>query len=307
MWHHLGELDLVVRKCMVIGMNLVFFPRALFFLAPKTEPNLPPASIEVIDPFHRAYHLACETRYDPSDYTLHRPPTDMSLKRTYAAADLCTPTSPAQPRKKATTAKSLGLSKSEWAQLKPAAVKKALRSHVVTLKREVREDWHNGYEEQMQTVEAWVDAAGEILQSVLNVGVEKGLAFEQCASALVNIADSWSALDDAPARCSLEDQLCDYEVHLRTPAGDAVKLRCCPFGGSPMLNEFSGVVWRLLLKKGLEEGVEEEMLFRLIKNAVDNDISLKEDDEEENELCGCSSAIALDALVARKNEWEGLD
>lgn len=46
-----------------------------------------------------------------------------------------------------------------------------------------------------------------------------------------------------------------------------------------MLNGFRGAVWSVSLRKVLEEEDKEEILFRVITNAVDSNISLKDDGE----------------------------
>ena len=102
------------------------------------------------------------------------------------------------PRKKPVTAKSLGLSKDDFDRVKLPQYKKALKGLVKTLAQQVDNDWHDGYEEQGETIDAWFASLKAPLQAVLDIGVGKAAALHHCNEILKTCADSWADLCCCP-------------------------------------------------------------------------------------------------------------
>ena len=127
-----------------------------------------------------------------------------------------------KPRKKAVTAKSLGLSKDEFDSIKAPPIKRALKTIVKKLAKQVDDDWHDGYEEQAETKGEWFEAIQEPLQAVLDIGVGKKTALLQCNEVLKIVSDSFYDLLACPCRCDTKDELCemDKQFELELPWGE---------------------------------------------------------------------------------------
>jgi hypothetical protein len=130
-----------------------------------------------------------------------------------------------KPRKKAVTAKSLGLTKDEFDSIKAAPIKKTLKEIVKTLAQQVDADWHDGYEEQAETKGEWFEAIQGPLQAVLDIGVGKQTALLQCNEVLKIVSDSFYDLLACPCRCNTEEELSemDKEFELDMPWGQTYK------------------------------------------------------------------------------------
>lgn len=247
-----------------------------------------------------------------------------------AAASAAVTEPPRKLRKKSVTAKSLGLTKPEFESIKPALLKKHLKSFVRKLNKQVEDDGHEGWEAQGETAAEWFAALKNPLQAVIDIGVARGIGFAQCHEMLCVIGDG---LRDYFACGSKIDPLemiecCQFEIKM-------------PWGGHKMVgvgegtvDSIFGHVWRMLLRKAArvkgDGKIDMEVLFQAIKDAKDNGVKLhsseKDDDEsdffedeaekENDEPKGASkakknrgepSSEALDALVDQKEMWGHLD
>lgn len=235
----------------------------------------------------------------------------MSLnKRTFAAVPTTVSTSgesPAETLRKATTAASLALSEADCDDLCHAAVEKALKSKVTKLATQVNEGGLRGYDAQGETAAEWLSEVGDALQTVLDIGIGQGRAIEQCFSVLWILGDSWRDLCSYLCEEEIMEMFGYASVCLFQPERQIVPWAPGSELGSPF-NIFSGGVWMTLIHAGLEMKVDEKVLFRAIKNAVDNEIEFRDSEEGEGESFSDMNpwAIALDGLLARKAEWENL-
>ena len=172
-----------------------------------------------------------------------------------------------KPRKRAVTAKSLGLTKDEFESIKTAPIKKRLKEIVKTLARQVDADWHDGYEEQAETKAEWFNAIEDPLQAVLDIGVGKRTALLQCNEVLKIVSDSFYDLLACPCRCDTKEELSDMdqEFDLDLPWGGTFHAK------SGSQEEAWSYVWVALLRVHASlEGTDEELLLRCIKDASDN-------------------------------------
>ena len=94
-----------------------------------------------------------------------------------------------------------GLTKEERDRIDPQPVKWTLQDIVDKLLEQVKEDWHDGYEEQLETKIEWFYALEGPLQAVLDIGVHKSEALYECNEILKIIADSYDALLVCNCRC----------------------------------------------------------------------------------------------------------
>ena len=225
-----------------------------------------------------------------------------------------------KPRKKSVTAKSLGLTQHEFNDIKAAPIKKELNAIVKQLAREVNDDWHDGYEEQAETKMKWFCAIQKPLQTVLDIGVGKGVALVQCNEILKIVSDSLYDLLAVPCRCSTMDEFRDWEEDftLNMPWGRKLKFRC-----SHPYDAWS-YVWVALLRvhsaKDDSETAEnnEDILLRCIKDASDNMkgaeymkfpgcLFLYDDNANLQDSKNAPSSTALDRLIGDKaSAWENL-
>ncbi|KAL7552132.1 hypothetical protein ACHAWF_015341 [Thalassiosira exigua] len=223
-----------------------------------------------------------------------------------------------KPRKKPVTAKSLGLTKEEYDRIRPAPIKKALKSIVKSLANQVDADWHDGYEEQAETKGEWFEALQEPLQAVLDIGVGKRTALQQCNEVLKIVADSWCDLLACPCRGDTREDMgeMDKEFDLELPWADTDKT--IRIGSHP--EDMWSYVWNALLRTHASmEGADEATLLRCIKDASDNNGYEVEFDgplydpgelyagDTPKDEPGVPDAKALSLLVKNKaSEWQSL-
>ena len=172
-----------------------------------------------------------------------------------------------KPRKKPVTAKSLGLTKDEYNRIKPAPIKKALKDIVHTLAKQVNADWHDGWEEQTETKGEWFEALEEPLQAVLDIGVGKRTALQQCNEVLKIVADSYYDLLANPCRCDTDEDLSNMEKEfdLELPWGGTYQAK------SGYQIDAWAFVWIALLRvHSSVDGADEALLLRCIKDCSDN-------------------------------------
>ena len=173
-----------------------------------------------------------------------------------------------KPRKKAVTAKSLGLTKSEFESVKAAPIKRTLKAIVKKLAKQVDDDWHDGYEEQAETKREWFQAIQEPLQAVLDVGVKKQTALLQCNEVLKIVSDSYYDLLACPCRCCTDEELTDMdeEFDLELPWGKTDYT-----AKSGYHQDAWSYVWVALLRVHSNlDNVDEGLLLQCIKDAHDN-------------------------------------
>ena len=174
-----------------------------------------------------------------------------------------------KPRKGSNIAKSLGLTKVEYDSINAAPVKKALNAIVAKLKRQVREDWHNGWGAQADTKRQWFNALQEPLQAVLDIGVGKEMALLQCNDVLNIVATSFDSLLEVPCRC-------DTQTDLRETLDDCKFKLELPWVGTFEAEAGYAVdawsyVWVALLRvHSNKEGTDEALLLQCIKEASEN-------------------------------------
>ena len=174
-----------------------------------------------------------------------------------------------KPRKKAVTAKSLGLTKDEFDSIKAAPIKRELKRIVKKLAKQVDDDWHDGYEEQAETKGEWFEAIQEPLQAVLDIGVGKKTALLQCNEVLKIVSDSFYDLLACPCRCDTKDDLSemDKQFELELPWGETATYNAS--SGYPI--DVWSYVWVALLRVHSNLGnLDESLLLQCIKDAHDN-------------------------------------
>jgi hypothetical protein len=173
-----------------------------------------------------------------------------------------------KPRKKAVTAKSLGLTKDEMDRIKPAPIKRSLKDIVKKLAKQVDDDWHDGYEEQAEKKEEWFEAIQEPLQAVLDIGVGKQTALAQCNEVLKIVSDSFYDLLACPCRCDTIEELSemDKSFDLELPWGET------DFSAaSGYVRDAWSYVWVALLRvHSNKDDVDKSLLLQCIKDAHDN-------------------------------------
>ena len=222
-----------------------------------------------------------------------------------------------KPRKKAVTAKSLGLTKDEMDRIKPAPIKRSLKTIVKTLAKQVDDNWHDGYEEQAETTGEWFEAIQKPLQAVLDIGVGKATALAQCNEILKIVSDSFYDLLACPCRCDIVEGLreMDKSFDLELPWG---KTNHKASSVSPQ--DVWSYVWVALLRvHSNKSDVDESLLFQCIKDARDNmsgaDMSLpgflyeqndNGDFEQRDGKDAPSGAKLAHYVKNRASEWKSL-
>jgi len=230
----------------------------------------------------------------------------------------------------------VGLTKTELVRIDPKSVRRTLKEIVQKLTDQVKEDWHDGYEEQLETKVEWFYALEEPLQAVLDIGVNKSEALVECNEILKIVSDSFNALLACNCRC--DDDLGEagetFELVLpwkNSNSGDATYT-----ASSDSLSEIWTYVWIALLRvhstkdrssntSSSRSCSNKELLFCCIKDMQDNTSqgdkrsslsgsilfdNNKYCDEREAEFAEMEyapSRIDLDKLIqGEEDEWKNL-
>ena len=212
-------------------------------------------------------------------------------------------------KKKRRTAKSFGLTKEEWASVKLAPIKRGLKVYVKTLAKQVDDDWHDGYEEQGDTLCDWFNHIADPLQSVLTVGVEKKTALFECNEILKAVSDSWYDLCACPMRGTVEDNADNYECascKLTIPGHDEDK-----FTMDDGVSRVWSYVWTALLRvHAARADVDTSVLLQCIKDATVNGVNFSvggAGDHDLDDFAALKSidCKALDTVIAER-KWAAL-
>lgn len=140
----------------------------------------------------------------------------------------------------------LGITGDQWAAINPVNVKKELKQHARELAKQVKDDWHDGYEDQSLTCAEWLVDVSKYLQAVMDIGVGQGKALKECHQGLMFIGDSYRDLAANPIRVDLDENFGDWnsapEGCLKLPwrSPSDVETRIC-YGGN-VLKDLCGVV-----------------------------------------------------------------
>jgi len=172
-----------------------------------------------------------------------------------------------KPRKKLGTAKTKSLTQKDLKRIEAGTITKKLSTLARKLVRQVNQDWHDGYEDQLETKLEWHYALKKPLQAVLDIGVGKGEALEECNEVLKIVSDSWYDLLAVNCRIATLDELCEAEAEftLKLPwGGSTFHVRGCPA-------EAWSYVWVALLRTHCaKSNADEELLLQCIKDASDS-------------------------------------
>ena len=208
--------------------------------------------------------------------------------------------------KKRRTAEALGLTKEEWASVTLAPVKKKLKAWVQTLAQQVNDDWHDGWEDQINTISDWYEDIATPLQSVLDVGVKRATALLECNEILKAVSDSWYDLCACPMRGTVVGNVGDFDtdIQLRIPGQDEDSFRM----GDGVHLVFSYVWTALLRVHAARKDVDASVLLQCVKDASVNNVNFSVDAEGQD-LEGCAlekiDCKALNVIVAER-KWAAL-
>jgi len=261
-----------------------------------------------------------------------------------AAANTSSSSTTSSNKKSRLTAKSCGLTKDEFASIALATIKRELKQFVKTLAKQVREDWHDGYEEQGGTICNWFHALGRfegrgscelrdarangtekvgILQRVINIGVGKKAALFQCNEILKAVADSWFSLCAVPMRGTVEEQSCHDGAKISLmlpgmPAGESADTFYINVKEKTWM-----YVWIALLRvHAAKEDVDQPLLLQCVQDATVHGVLFDPSDEDGpvfetlleaideegnvNEKVLPNNGAALDVILANKQAWQSL-
>ena len=203
---------------------------------------------------------------------------------------------PKKQRTKPVTAKSLGLTKEEFDSIKVPLHKKKLKAIVKELHEQVDANWHDGCEEQGETIEEWYKYLMKPLQAIIDIGVTKFVAFEQCFALLKVIFESYRELCSIPVRGDadwyVESITVDPLTHPRITEECEHSLQWLVAG-------------KLLIMSHANEGnVSDEILLQAVKNLSDMGAL----DEEEAIIEGMDEKESpfYKLVHEREKEWKKL-
>ena len=244
-------------------------------------------------------------------------------------------------KKKARTAKALGLSKQEFASIKPGPIKKILKDFVKTLAKQIHDDWHDGWEEQGATICDWFLSLGReavykmgtgykyarnndttigILQRVINIGIGRESALYECNEILKAVADSWYDMCACPMRGTVEETAGNGgpTIVLTLPGPSSSNY---DIGDAFELGQHEKAwmyVWVALLRvHAALENVDRSLLLQCVKDATTHDVIFENGNEDgpvfETLLTGREGGSplpndgkALDVILADEQSWKTL-
>ena len=238
-----------------------------------------------------------------------RPPKAPKAPKKKTAKKRAATTGEGGIKKKPRTAKSLGLTKQEFASIKPGPIKKCLKACVKTLAKQIHDDWHDGTEEQGETIGDWFLSLGKevelctrtftyknarakpwkddtttigILQRVIDIGIGRESALYECNEILKAVADSWYDMCACPMRGTVEDACGNGGANIvltlpGTPGkGD--------IGETFELGQHDKAwmfVWVALLRvHATLENVDRSLLLQCVKDATMHDVIFENGNED---------------------------
>ncbi|KII85680.1 hypothetical protein PLICRDRAFT_45025 [Plicaturopsis crispa FD-325 SS-3] len=99
---------------------------------------------------------------------------------------------------------------------------KAIASEIKDLKKHVKNDWHDGYEEQAEMMEIIAQKIAEWVPILWTVGVEKGVELELIHKALQFCYNNINAAQSTNSRADWGDAVDDVKVTILNAAGEVV-------------------------------------------------------------------------------------
>mmetsp|Transcript_3304 Transcript_3304/g.7770 ORF Transcript_3304/g.7770 Transcript_3304/m.7770 type:complete len:225 (-) Transcript_3304:460-1134(-) len=191
------------------------------------------------------------------------------------------------------------ISAAEATKLNPAEAKEKLNTFVRSLKYSVRDNWHDGYEEQAEQHRDWFECCLEHVDVIVSVSVQNGVLFHESHEILKLIADTSAAIDKLNFRCDGIKSF-DGAGNLDLELSDGI---------SPQ--QLLDRVWPLLLLRvATDSSVTELALLQMIRDASDRGVTAFEPHavlaaKLSPELLK-EGASRLGAMVARMEEEEAL-
>jgi len=191
--------------------------------------------------------------------------------------------------------------------------KKKMNEYVKRLAKMVNLDWHDGWEEQGEELQEYYQYLQEPATVIYEYTAIKQQDYDKLNEILKNMADSWDNIHAIPFRGGVELGDTDFDLHL-TEIGTVKNFYASP-------SDLISFLWSLMLFGccGNEE-IQDQEIYRYIKDAVDNNVDIldgtKSDDiddgEEEKEgiieqhQCLKDGENRLKELFANKQEWKAL-
>ena len=180
----------------------------------------------------------------------------------------------------------------DLAAIKTADVKKALNAHVKSLAHTVNRDWHDSYEETAEEACEWFKKCGDIVESVLRVGVVNGVALDVCHEALKQISDTWSNINAIPFRGNVGDDVSNVDESISVYLGGDEIAEYTLTSPEALLQ----LAWPCLLARAAANpSVPDAALLRMFKDAIDHGVEDPMDEsEEEAELAATMNGVEGD-------------
>eukprot|EP00483_Globobulimina_turgida_P007134 UN07148 len=196
-----------------------------------------------------------------SDYQPHEPPRKKSRKNN---------NNKQAPKAKAKQEKKRGLTKKAANEFK-----KKMNQYVKSLAKMVNLDWHDGWEEQGEELQEYFQYLQKPAICIYEY-VIKQRDYDKLNEILKNMADSWDNIHTIPFRGGVELGDTDFDLQLteinRTRNFCASPETLISFLWSVMLHGVCG---------NINENIEDEDIYRYIKDAVDNGVDVLPGFEDE--------------------------
>jgi hypothetical protein len=188
---------------------------------------------------------------------------------------------------------------------KPLKLK--LNNMIKRLAKMVDDDWHDGYEEQGETINEYLDALQAPLQQVIDVCVSNRepvdkREFVEANEILKAVADTFANMHTVPMRGGIEDAVANSDADFTLPGRGGDEL-----SGAEDAFQY---VWARLVRAAARGAATDTQINRMIKDAVDNGASVQSDDDDEDDDEGAAAAATssnerLDRLYY-VGEWRSL-
>jgi hypothetical protein len=165
-----------------------------------------------------------------------------------------------------------------------------LNAITIKLMKQVDDDWHDGWQEQGETFDEWLELLKCPLQTVLHVGIRNGIMLKECNEVLKIISHSWRNIYNTNMRCFEQQFDGDWDVDFSPPDGKDVIAGHEYVYSISLLYDFQKkrkdrycivmnvmeFVWNLLLRKhvSMVNANNTDVLLQCIKDCDSNDFSL---------------------------------
>eukprot|EP01112_Ceratiomyxa_fruticulosa_P010103 TRINITY_DN2661_c0_g1_i3.p1 TRINITY_DN2661_c0_g1~~TRINITY_DN2661_c0_g1_i3.p1 ORF type:complete len:292 (-),score=38.93 TRINITY_DN2661_c0_g1_i3:5-880(-) len=134
-----------------------------------------------------------------------------------------------------------------------APLRTKLKKFIRSFHKLVNEDWHDGYEEQMEDLQKVLnDTIYPVYEAIINIA-DKGVGFQYCNEVLVVVADWWDEIHSIDVRFDYGEMSFDSAL----PGSD----------GMEDINNAIAYMWGYILFGAVKNNIDQRVIYQIIADA----------------------------------------